>query len=68
MSLAQAAHRLGIPQIPDEYLKEGRLAEILIPDDYRPLQNVSNFSFTFLRVQNHLVQGLQDSPLLLSAH
>ena len=56
--LAQAAHRLGIPQIPDEYLKEGRLGEILIPDDYKPLQNVSNFAFTFLGFQNHLVLGL----------
>ena len=56
--LAQAAHHLGIPQIPDEYLKEGRLGEILIPDDYKPLQNVSSFAFTFLVFQNHSVLGL----------
>ena len=45
--LTQAAHRLGIPQIPDEYLKEGRLGEILIPDDYKPLPNVSRANYTF---------------------
>ena len=45
--LTQAAHCLGIPQIPDEYLKEGQLGEILIPDDYKPLQNVSRANYTF---------------------
>ena len=60
--LAQAAHRLGIPQIPDEYLKEGCLGEILIPDDYKPLQNVSKLLFTFLGVQNHFGLDLQSLP------
>ena len=44
--LAQAAHHLGLPQIPDEYLKEGHLGEILIPEDYKPLQNVSKANYT----------------------
>ena len=39
--LAQAAHRLGIEEIPDHYLQEGRLGEILLPEDYVPLKNVS---------------------------
>ena len=37
---------LGLPQIPDEYLKEGHLGKILIPDDYKPLQNVSRANYT----------------------
>ena len=39
--LAQAARRLDIEQIPDEYLKQGHLGEILLPEDYQPIQNVS---------------------------
>ena len=39
--LARAARRLDIEQIPDEYLKQGRLGEILLPEDYQPIQNVS---------------------------
>ena len=46
--LAQAAHRLGIKEIPDKYLQEGSLSEILIPEDYRPLQNVSAHSSQYL--------------------
>ena len=45
--LAKAAHRLGIEEIPNEYLQEGRLAEILILEDYQPIQNVS-YHFTLL--------------------
>ena len=39
--LARATRRLDIEQIPDEYLKQGRLGEILLPEDYQPIQNVS---------------------------
>ena len=39
--LARAARRLDIEQIPDEYLKQGCLGEILLPEDYQPIQNVS---------------------------
>ena len=36
--LAQAAYHLGIEEIPDYYLQEGRLREILLPEDYVPLK------------------------------
>ena len=44
--LAKAARHLGLKEIPDEYLKEGRLGEILIPDDYKPIEDVSFKTFT----------------------
>ena len=39
--LAQAAQRLGWEEIPDHYLTEGKLGDILLPEDYVPLKNVS---------------------------
>ena len=39
--LAQAAHQLGIDKILDHYLQEGKLGDILLPEDYVPLKNVS---------------------------
>ena len=53
--LAKAAHRLGTEEIPNEYLREGHLSEILTPDDYQPIQNVSN-SFTLLMVLGCLLE------------
>ena len=44
--LAQAAYHLGIEEIPDYYLQEGRLREILLLEDYVPLKNVSTNLFT----------------------
>ena len=41
--LAKAAHHLGLEEISTKYLQEGRLAEILIPEDYQPIQNVSHY-------------------------
>ena len=39
--LAQAAHRLGWEEIPDHHLAEGKLGDILLPEDYVPLKNAS---------------------------
>ena len=40
---------LGHP-IPEEDLHKGALGQYLKPEDYQPIQKVSNISFTFLLV------------------